>query len=370
MTRYIVVIFICLLFFSSCNREEAKTKQEIISINIDKLENKTKKEAKLSDFVTNSKIVNLETNDQCYIGRINDIQVINDTIYILDRHIAKTLFLFSINGNFLNKISRIGKGPGEFMEPEAFDVDPLKHEIMLYDNTFNKINIYSKSGKYLRNIKLKKRINDFTYCDGYYYLYAYPFNAIENKIIHKLNPSGSIIWSALDSKDLIKRKYAVGLTGGNFYRLNNEIIFWRDIHTKIYSIKNEVISPKFILHTEKHKITEDKAKNSFNELHFKTNMLHNIREYSENSRYSLFNFYLGTKQIYVIYDKFNNNIHSTEILKDDLNNLYPIYFRILDDNRMLGVVLSSMIRSYEEESKGNNMDGYKNPSIVLYNFHK
>lgn len=77
-------------------------------------------------------IIKLETNSNCLIGKIDKLIVSNDKIWILDKNIAKTLFVFSLKGDFINTIGKVGKGPGEYMEGlNDFFVDSVNNEIVL-----------------------------------------------------------------------------------------------------------------------------------------------------------------------------------------------------------------------------------------------
>ena len=65
------------------------------------------------------RLVKLES-DSCIIGEVDKI-ICNDTLlYILDRHIANEVFIFTKEGRFVNKISRHGHGKYEYTQ--LFDI--------------------------------------------------------------------------------------------------------------------------------------------------------------------------------------------------------------------------------------------------------
>lgn len=68
------------------------------------------------------KIIKLETNDNCLIGEISKVIIKADKIFVLDGNIAKKLFCFDLQGNYLFSFGMIGDGPGEMDSPRDFDV--------------------------------------------------------------------------------------------------------------------------------------------------------------------------------------------------------------------------------------------------------
>ena len=58
-------------------------------------------------------IVPLETTDEALIANIDKIDIKNNRIYIMDRH-AKSVYVYDMNGKYLNRINNIGQGPGEY----------------------------------------------------------------------------------------------------------------------------------------------------------------------------------------------------------------------------------------------------------------
>jgi hypothetical protein len=63
------------------------------------------------------------TNEDCMIGMIHELQVFDGCIYILDRAITKSLFVFDMEGRFIKKIGCFGNGPGEFIQPVDITLD-------------------------------------------------------------------------------------------------------------------------------------------------------------------------------------------------------------------------------------------------------
>jgi hypothetical protein len=58
-------------------------------------------------------IIPLETTDDCLIANIDKIEIKDDRIYVMDE-LAQSVYIFDMNGKYLNKIHKRGQGPGEY----------------------------------------------------------------------------------------------------------------------------------------------------------------------------------------------------------------------------------------------------------------
>lgn len=99
--------------------------------------------------VEHIKYVPLETKSVCLIANINKIIINKTNFYILDRT-SKSIFIFSLEGKFINKISNVGKGPKEYVDIRDFEINSFKNEILLYDDFTSKILHYNLSGDFVK----------------------------------------------------------------------------------------------------------------------------------------------------------------------------------------------------------------------------
>ncbi|MDR2472501.1 MAG: 6-bladed beta-propeller [Tannerella sp.] len=58
-------------------------------------------------------IIPLETTDEALIAEIDEIEIRNDRIYIMDQ-LARSVYVFDMTGKYLNRINKVGQGPGEY----------------------------------------------------------------------------------------------------------------------------------------------------------------------------------------------------------------------------------------------------------------
>lgn len=97
--------------------------------------------------LSNVSYIPLENIEESTIGNIDKVLFLKN-FYILDKKMSKAVFIFSNDGRFLNKIHKLGKGPGEYQYLTDFDID-LSGNIYIYDHQSGKIIKYNKNGTYL-----------------------------------------------------------------------------------------------------------------------------------------------------------------------------------------------------------------------------
>ncbi len=120
----------------------------------------------------------LETNDKCFIGRINKLIVYNDKFYILDKFQAKKVFVFSKDGKFINTVGSLGQGPEEYQQIEDFTINESNGDILILSSLSN-VFIYNNGGEYIEQKSLSDNatfLNVSSYKNGYIFKNANPNN--------------------------------------------------------------------------------------------------------------------------------------------------------------------------------------------------
>lgn len=82
--------------------------------------------------VANLRAIPLETTDDCLIGQISDLFLFGDTLVVVDGKKSKQIYLYNIEGKFLNKFGRVGVGPGEYMSISRATIDSNRISILDY----------------------------------------------------------------------------------------------------------------------------------------------------------------------------------------------------------------------------------------------
>jgi hypothetical protein len=127
----------------------------------------------LSSIFKKVKTIILETTSESVIGGISNLQIFKNYIFILDSHSPHKLFVFDTEGRFIRIVGDIGHGPGEYLQPNDFTIDPEKEEIyLLYAHT--RINKYNIEGKFIEAVKLDKNFaNYIQFHNGKLYVNSY-----------------------------------------------------------------------------------------------------------------------------------------------------------------------------------------------------
>jgi len=105
-----------------------------------------------SQIFKSAKLVKLETKPECLISYIGGLKVDADRIFAFDARLG-IVFIFSQNGQFIDKIDRKGKGPGEMITPYGFSLDRINQQIEILDVSGKKMLIFNYNGNYIRTNK-------------------------------------------------------------------------------------------------------------------------------------------------------------------------------------------------------------------------
>ena len=131
----------------------------------------------LSTVVESLEYIPIETNGKCLLGEsMKRVFITTNEIFIFDYN---AVFRFSRSGKFINKIGRIGKGPGECLKPIDMVLDTLNQNVILLDH--DKLVKYDYKGNFINSHTLKNRSNSMLQINdedllvnNMFYLYAKP----------------------------------------------------------------------------------------------------------------------------------------------------------------------------------------------------
>lgn len=72
----------------------------------------------------------LESSDDCLLGMVDEVKILDSLIFVIDRHIAQSICVFDRSGSYLYPIGRIGRGKGEYQSLSFAEVCSDKVTIM------------------------------------------------------------------------------------------------------------------------------------------------------------------------------------------------------------------------------------------------
>lgn len=160
--------------------------------------NEAEESVRYSQFVDNLEYLPLETSDECLIGKIKDVYVGRDYMFVLDSRM-QAVWMFDRKGYYLGKICRPGSGPGEYGNVQQFEVDEANKQIVLLDIWTNKLLFYDWGGRFLKDVRLEVRAMDFKLLPSGEYVISLAGSDTDNAGIYHVDASGKVV------RQLVKR---------------------------------------------------------------------------------------------------------------------------------------------------------------------
>ncbi|SUJ04550.1 Uncharacterised protein [Sphingobacterium spiritivorum] len=123
MTLNFKIILPCAIFiiFTACNTKHSREIDTQNAIDTIVFNNKSVRADSLP--ISNYTFLPLQTTEESLFAIISKLIHKNGKFYILDAHVTSALFIFSDKGEFLYKIDNKGRGFGQYITLNDFDVD-------------------------------------------------------------------------------------------------------------------------------------------------------------------------------------------------------------------------------------------------------
>ena len=237
-TKHILIYFMIFCFMQSCNnsRKHHYSLNDIPDIiNISTVKTLPVKTSHI-------KYIPLETSNECLIGYVNKIMIRNNLIYVADFNQAKALFIFDIDGKFIFKIDRKGRGPGEYISFHDFDVQS-NGNIYMYDNHGWKFLLFNSTGEYLMDIKTQYSLSHFCLAGTkmYWSQLVEGGKMISNLAVYDMEKKTTDF--LFTEKKHLYPPEMLRFSSYNFYYSPNNIYYSPKFSEIIYSINEEGILP-------------------------------------------------------------------------------------------------------------------------------
>ena len=170
--------------------------------------------------------------------RISDIKICDDTLIILSND---ALQLFDINGNFIRKIDRKGRGPGEYSRISHFDLDEKNHHVIILDD-YSGLLRYTLGGKFVSKISYSNYVLDFALMPDGGYVFYNPFAKSPDGGLWTIDSQGNFIRTLLSLDE-----YDIHSISGNRWltHINDSVIGFSGITVNFYHITGDTIIPTF-----------------------------------------------------------------------------------------------------------------------------
>ncbi len=360
--HFILFQLVFLLLLASCHSDKKqKTAQSVKTIRVENIDNAEDIEVTKDKYIKSFRYIQLETDTTALIGRMDKILYEDNRIYIVDKFVTKSLFIFDKDGNFINKIYRYGQGPEEyFVLTDAF-----------YDPKENTINILSFVG----NDRYKIMVFD---ADGKTLLKQLPINlnlaeAMKSKdgflvcnSMHQLNASSSVNRLTVYSDSLKKLYDAVPIlpqwrngtrsASPELFKSQNGAIFCAPHHeTDVYQVTRDSAFLKYRFDFGKYNFPEefntpDQYETMTRNLQI-SNYVTELSSFCETDDYVMATFLFSGQFRIAFYDKATEKAEVYLLLNNPL--LYGSFgfFACMNKNMLIATRLpTSILRLFNDPS--------------------
>lgn len=217
---FILFIFCISILLKSCKSEQ---KQDflVLNISLNNIDNLDCISTTKDKYFKSFRYIQLESDTNILIGKIDKILYENDRIYIMDSRVTKSLFIFNREGEFINKIDYYGQGPNEYMELTN----------MFYDSNAKTINILS----YVSSKKFKIMVFD---TDGNELLKQIPINLHLSELIK--SKDGFYVCNSKHVTNPSSSRNRLTVYSDNFQKLYDAVPILPQWENKIESVYDEL----------------------------------------------------------------------------------------------------------------------------------
>lgn len=150
-------IIICLLV--SC-RDEIESIEADIQIDAPALQLEKTKKFDYNMIFDSVKAIVLDNDSTAgIIGPvIKDIHSDDKYLFVSDN---KSVHMYLMDGTFVRNIGNKGRGRGEYLKIEGFDINKTKQEVTIYDEGSRRFLVYGYDGSFIRSFDINMAIRDF-----------------------------------------------------------------------------------------------------------------------------------------------------------------------------------------------------------------
>ena len=273
-------------------------------------------------------------------SEINKILIKNDLIYLLDATGQQYVYIFNLKGDFIQRIGKKGKGPGEYLRISDFDVDE-KGNMFLCDRQGMRIIKYNEKGELIDDKRMPFRAEAINLLEGGDFIFS-----VEKNSSRPIFGSKVVV---TDSSFKVKHRYFLydknsldDKMNFNIFRETKEgIIYHKPVCDNLYLFDNKgIISKEFHLDFGNRTVPKE-LKNSYEKLVIERG--DNNYEYFYDPpffarNYLIGNIFNGQSKAFLLYSLKDNIAYQHDIRKET--------FTYLNINFPLTVINDTIVVSY------------------------
>lgn len=207
------LIIASVMILSCCRSESHSIEDGTMVLDMD-LGNLQQEEIKSSEYFSDVKRVILELTDESIIQMIHHFFFVDNKYLVINER--KEFLYFDEDGRFLNKFSRHGQGPGEYVGLSFVFFDNIDNRIIVVDKMSGKLIYYTPGGEFIREVKIPG-VNEIINLDNGNFL-VYNHQITQKDVSDKL-PSGIVELDSLGNiiREIKKqdKRHGAALSFGN-----------------------------------------------------------------------------------------------------------------------------------------------------------
>lgn len=363
--RSLIVLLVSLVFIVSCKNESSIIADKLINIDFNKEYHEL--QLRSSDFFSEVKYVNLDNRIQ--IGRVSDIRITRNGIYILD--IANHQILaYDYSGNLVNHLNHRGRGPGEYLSLDQFDVDENSGNISILDISSRKVLIYSPEGEYIYSFTIDSIARDFARLKNGSYIFYTP---------DYMEGMRYGIWQT-DSLGVFKKeimninnhfRFSSGIYPKYFHHLGDIVyVKGREDNNALYHIETDSISVPYQVRTNI-EIPHSARISNKPVLDKYIGEVYLIHEYLESNKLCLIKMTNLKKTIIVLYDKVRDKeyiLSNPEAIVDDMP--WGGFYMTTTEDCFIGIILPEWIDANPDLSEQFANTNMNSSPIITFSYVK
>lgn len=287
----------------------------------------------LSDIATDIEYIPLETVPNSIMGRIINVKIRNNHIYVATTD--NKIFCFDVSGKYLFNLDKVGKGPEEYLYCSEFDVNESNSiiavkgskEIILYNQELTGFNFLSR-------IKLNESpqiINFIGQNDDILLQYSntYGTNPISKELIN-LQGETLLSWPNYMKFQIQEKIMVLSRYENTSFNLKNDLYLKEVGNDTIFKFNGIQLDPVLIFDTKNKRVSPDVRANA---RYYADHMseYYILQKFFGSERFIYYTAAYNKENTVRIYDQMKKTMYAVpgqEFLKDDISggvNFEPQY---------------------------------------------
>lgn len=186
--------------------------------------------------------------EESLLGKMIEIKSISDTLFISSNN---SIYLFDYDGQFIKRINKKGRGRGEYLQIEHFDINKTNRELIILDAYGGrKFFFYSYNGDFIRQIEVPDIVDDFLVLEnGDLLCYCPKYFGRGNRGLWQIDSLGNYKKHLVEMDDAFQYTYA--LDRYMTHISDDEIgLMGSEDFDYFYNIKDGRIDTAFVMKTD------------------------------------------------------------------------------------------------------------------------